>query len=364
MKNLRRDFKWWQMFAYNTFQFWDHFLSRELVNKICGRLRYKLRMSMLKTLKKTGHKGQIIPLERRKDLSLDEFLNEYVKKGIPVILEGAAKDWPCSQKWSLEYFKNLHGDDEIVMVDQIDIARGYEKTTLADVIDNIRSGGGKYYRFYPLLSRHPEHIMDFDYKWLFARKHKKNLAEAFQVFIGGKDSETPLHNASACNLFVQTYGEKKWILYHKYHTPVIDPRPVRNIYRSAPIRGKYYFNPFEENPDYETYPMYEYIDGYEVVLKPGDVLWNPPYTWHTVKNLSDSIGVGYRWLPQGYCFKQSPLYYFLDLCSTKPPFRKAVKLMKKDFNLVHMAETGKLKEVIDNKTLQQEPSNGASVGEP
>ena len=68
-------------------------------------------------MKKHGE-GRIMPIERRKDLSLEEFKNHYVKKGIPVVLEGAANDWDCVKNWSLQYFKDLHGKDEIVLVDQ------------------------------------------------------------------------------------------------------------------------------------------------------------------------------------------------------------------------------------------------------
>ena len=337
------DLKFNQRFRYGTFQVLDHFIGRARVNKMIGKRRYALQQSILKTLQAKGP-AKLKPVERRKDLSLRDFIREYVKTGIPVVLEGAAKEWVCTKKWSLDYFRQLHGDDEIVMVDQSQIANGYEKTTLRDVIDNISGGGKKYYRFYPLLERHPEHILDFDYKWLRERRYGYSMAESFQVFIGGKNTETPIHNASAPNLFVQAYGEKKWVLYTNYHTPVIDPAPVRNIYRSAPIRSDYYFNPFDAHPDYKTYPCYEFIEGYEVVLQPGDVLWNPPFVWHTIKNLSDSIGVGYRWFAPFYSWKLSPLYATLDLFATKPPIWKSIKLMKMDMNLVHLAETGRLNE--------------------
>ncbi len=63
-------------------------------------------------------------------------------------------------------------DDEALMATQENM-NTYESTTLADVIDNIKAGGKKYYRFYPLLlDKHPEHIRDFDYNWLLSNvKH-------------------------------------------------------------------------------------------------------------------------------------------------------------------------------------------------
>lgn len=330
-----------QLFEYGCYQILDHFLGRNRAHKLTISKRTSFYRKLMNDFQKGGE-GKVIPLERRKDLSLKEFEKEYVAKNKPVILEAAAKDWDCVKNWSLDYFKNLHGKDEIILIDQQDMGKPYERLKLEDIIDGIRSGSGKYYRFYPLLEKHPEHILDFDYKWLRERRNKGTLFEAFQVFIGGHDTVTDLHNANQCNLFTQVVGEKRWRLYDPKLTAIIDPEPVRNVYRGSPFRkdGKP-FDPFA--PDFEKpYSLYKYIDSYDVHLKPGDVLWNPPFWWHTVKNVGDSIGVGYRWLPPAYCFKASPLYSFLDLCATNPPVWKAYKLYQQDINLIHMAEYGQL----------------------
>jgi hypothetical protein len=359
MYEFRRNLKTSQRLQYGFYQFMDHFFGRTRVFKWMGKGRRKFYKNLYETLKASG-KGSIKPIERRKDLSLKEFKNHYVKKGIPVVLEGAAKDWDCVKKWSLDYFKELHGSDEILLVDQANMAADYESITLADVIDNIRTGGKKYYRFYPLLDRHPEHLKDFDYKWLLERKNPLTWFEAFQVFIGGKDSVTTLHNANQCNLFVQVYGEKNWVLYSHYYSAILDPDPVRNVYRQAPsvTHDNQPFDPFQSKYEPNT-KLYEYIDGYEVNLKPGDVLWNPPFYWHAVKNMSDSIGVGYRWLPPLYSFKTSPFYMLLDMLATNPPIWKAYKLYKKDINLIHLAEYGKLDKYLKEQKEKEEAKKKA-----
>jgi hypothetical protein len=349
-RDFRRNLTRGQRFKYGFYQLTDHFFGRK---KIFSNGRKKFYEGVLENMKKHGE-GKIMPIERRKDLSLKEFNDHYVKKGIPVVLEGAANDWPCVKKWSLEYFKELHGKDEIVLVDQGNAEYPYELTTLADVIDNIRGGGSKYYRFYPLLVRHPEHIEDFDYKWLRERRSKPIWFDAFQVFIGGEGSYTALHNANQSNLFVQVCGEKKWVLYSHYYSTVLDPSPVRNVYRSAPDKtGAGPFNPFQ--PDYNApNELYKYLDGYSVHLKPGDILWNPPFYWHAVKNTTDSIGVGYRWLSPFYSFKTSFLYMALDCFATKPPIWKAYSLYKKDINELHLAEVKQLEEAKRKMKEQQE----------
>jgi hypothetical protein len=347
-RDFKKNFTRGQRFTYGLYQFCDHFFGRKTLFKN----RAKFYKGLAETLKKGGE-GKITPIERRTDLSLEEFKNHYVKKGIPVVMEGAAKDWDCVKNWSLEYFKKLHGDDEIVLVDNNDPGKDFELITLAEVIDNIRSGGKKYFRFYPLLSRHPEHLKDFDYEWLRKRKTRGSHNDVFQVFIGGQGTFTSMHNANPPNIFVQAYGEKKWVLYSHYYTPIIDPWPARNLYRDAPAKKQQGpFNPFE--PDFtEQYELFKYVDGYSVHLKPGDILWNPPFYWHTVENETDSIGVGYRWLDLMYAWKISPLYLTLDLFIRKPPIWETLKLYKKDINELHLAEVKRLKEAKQKVAEQQ-----------
>src|SRR4249920_1373862 len=49
-------------------------------------------------------------IDRRSNLSYDDFIREYVKGKRPVIMTNAAKDWPALKTWNLEYFKSRFGD--------------------------------------------------------------------------------------------------------------------------------------------------------------------------------------------------------------------------------------------------------------
>lgn len=331
-------------FKYGYYQYFDHFLGRDRFFKWTKKSRTRFYAQLKKKLEEGGE-GRVIPVERRKDLSRSEF-KKYIKNRIPVVLEGAAKDWKCVKEWSPEYFRELHGKDQVTFMDQTDIAKGYEESTLGEVIDAILRGEDKYYRFYPLLQRHPEHLLDFDYKWLRSNRRSWNFGEAFHVFISSKGGFTPIHNASSQNIFTQVYGEKKWILHPVDYTCVIDPAPARNMYRSAPVRNGKDFNPFIQN--FEDYPLYRNVDSYEVHLYPGDVFYNPPYMWHSVYNPSTSIGVGYRYFTPLSSYAASPLYFFLEMLAFNPPVWKTWRNYS-DVNLIHLAETGKLKEILRSK---------------
>jgi hypothetical protein len=345
---FQKNISYGKQLIFGAFQFLDHFLGRNIAFNLTRPLRTVYYNRLEKDMKK-GNKGRLLQVDRRSDLTQEEFHREYVNKNKPVIFEAKAANWECVQNWSLNYLKEKHGNDQIVLVNQEDVNNSFEELTLGEVIDGVNDGLSRYYRFYPLIQKHPERLLDFDFKWMQKHRHQNIVFDAFQTFIGPDKSYTPLHNASAGNLFTQVTGEKEWMLYPNYYAPILDPNPVASNYRTAPIRKEYGpFNPF--NPEYERpYHLFEYIDRYQAKLKPGDVLYNPPYWWHAVQNTGSTIGVGYRWLPLGFILRKSPLYAILDLFATRPPFWKTWKLSQIDPNLTHLAEVGKLKEYMKKK---------------
>jgi len=338
-------FSSFQRVGYDFFQALDHFISRPLTIRLFGGLRYRLFLNTVRSLENKGE-GRIVPVQYRTDLGRKEFFDHYVKQGIPVVFKGAAKDWNCVKQWDLDYLKQLHGEDEVPLLtaDGNDPEGGIEFTTLGKVIDRIRAGDHRaYFRFYNMLTRHPEHLSDFDLKWLKDHSHRTRYLESFQAFIGGEGSRTELHNSHIANLFVQIHGVKEWVLYPHYQVPFLDPPSTLNgIYRNTPARaGGRQFSPFA--PDYEGYPYYRYLDGYRVVLEPGDVLYNPPYMWHTVLNRTDSIGIGFRWANAWHSLRSSPVYYLLDLMAFRPNYFKSIAMVRRDANEQFVHRMGMMK---------------------
>jgi len=270
-----------------------------------------------------------------------------------VVIEGGAKDWNCVKTWSIDFFRERYGHEEILLVDHTQIEAEYETPTLGDVLGGPGEDIKKYCRFYPLIQRHPEHIKDFDYDWLLKCRHRVTYDDEFEIFMGGANSYTPLHNAFSCNLFVQAYGEKVWTIYSPYYSMVFDPDPAENVYRSVSARQGSVFNPFE--PDFEANPLFRYIDGLKVHLKPGDIFYNPPFWWHAVENPTDSIGVGYRWFAPFYSYRMAPLYFTLDLFARNPSIWKCLDLIKTDTNLIQLAQTGRLDQFLEEQRQKGNP---------
>jgi hypothetical protein len=74
------------------------------------------------------------------------------------------------------------------------------------------------------------------------------------------------------------------------------------IYSGSPVDVR--MSPEEQVQ--EGYPLYNLIPKYEVVLEPGDVLYSPQWWWHTVDNLSLTVGVAMRF--RTGAFAENPIY--------------------------------------------------------
>ncbi len=262
-------------------------------------------------------------VDRVQNISDIEFRENYVRKGIPVVLEGKANDWPCVQKWSLDWLYENYCEDKVAIFDPLGsesegVNYEVEETNLKDVLDAMRTGEtSKYSRFNRILYDHPELVEDFDWKWLYKSRNRVSSGKTFQVFIGGKGTQTSLHCAGEHNLFTQVHGSKHWHLFPPNSDMLLDP-PI--------TRSPYFYSRFDpDSPDFNQFPAAKFLDPLECVLHPGDVLFNPPFWWHQVKNVSHSIGVGFRWFSPLDSMKASATGTLMTLLSTTPPIWTATK---------------------------------------
>ncbi len=129
------------------------------------------------------------------------------------------------------------------------------------------------------------------------------------MFIGGKETITPMHNEFPTTIYIQLHGIKKWVIY----------RPEDRIYLNAITERRPYF--FSKHiPDIENSEnkIARFATKYEVILEPGDVLVVPPFYWHYIENKTDSIGVAYKFADIFIAFKSSGFLTFLFFLSTRP----------------------------------------------
>jgi len=99
-------------------------------------------------------------------------------------------------------------------------------------------------------------------------------------------------------------------------------------FKSSNNGGSIFFSensPKLKNTESSTISKVGELIAQEVILKPGDVLFTPSFYWHKVENLTDTIGVGYRWLAFQSFMKSSKTQTLLTLLSNNPSILSARK---------------------------------------
>src|SRR5690606_4337605 len=151
---------------------------------------------------------------------------------------------------------------------------------------------------------------DLDQTWLLKMK-KCLFGISYQSFLGPAGRRTPLHSDTTAFFYIMVQGRKKWTMFSPAALSVLNPESEGKGYNYTRLNIK--------ERDNEQYPGTELISRYECILEKGDILFVPSWTWHEVENLTESLGVSYRFTSLRSFF-QLPLYAFLRLFFTKPIF--------------------------------------------
>ncbi len=304
----------------------DWLLGPRAVGSVMPRRWDKMHDRLLADAPGIGEGGDFV-VDRRRDLSPAEFHERYFLTGLPVVLEGAAANWPAIKKWTPDYLLQRCGTDEIAVLDgqnwevrargNGDVVETSERMLkVADLMQNVKSGGSWYGAFLELLDQYADLRADLDLEFVqrFGHAnmripwHRNVLAK---MYVGGPNTSTSLHCAGVSNLYVQVYGRKRWVLISPRYSPYMYPALSNGLNWQSRVDFR--------NPDYATCPLYRYVRRYETVLEPGDVLWNPPFVWHGVQNLTESIAVSLWWVNVMRAFANNFVMSALTLCGRPNP---------------------------------------------
>lgn len=295
---------------YNSLLFLEHFLGYSLYTRLFEKSRNRINTAIREDLGPPEPGHEVCRIRPG-----DGWRTTRKLLAGPVIFEGAARDWPCVRRWSISFFQEQFGDEDIILNDLVGIVdpenpQSFQRMKLREYFELLKNGSLKYLKFSNIIDRHPELQDDLDHRWLDAFNKPFSFGKKHYLFIGGKGTKTPLHNEFPSVLYVQVKGRKKWIMYPPGDRIFFDPRAERKTY--------FYSEANPEKPDDQRYPLFRYAKKYEFVMDEGDVLWFPPFHWHHVENLSESIGVAYKFANIGAGYRSSSLLTFLFLMSTRP----------------------------------------------
>lgn len=228
-------------------------------------------------------------IDRRADISPEEFFESYYKPGKPVVLTDLAKNWPATQKWSFDYLIQKYGHLEVPIIgpDFHKPGPNYMKSTkrmkLGDYLQLIRSEPTDYRIF---LWNIFEHAPDLRLDAPLPTNYASGFRDKFPfMFFGGAGSATNLHYDIDCpNIFHTHFATRKQFV-------LFDPTQGRNLYQH-PFTLQSHVNPL--NPDYDKYPALRKAVGYETILHHGETIFMPPLWWHYIVYLDGGFSIALR----------------------------------------------------------------------
>lgn len=255
-----------------------------LMNKIHGWLSDRLILQM----KESGFDAKKeIPLPEYdwKNGSPEDFHEKFVTIRHPVVLRGFMKDTALLQKlgWE-EVMKNFSEEDVFLTKPELDGFDGKLKE-----VNNPKT---YLHNSECLFNKYP-YLRDlFQYKRL--APYLKMEVGYEQIFVGRGGTGSPFHHAAVFNMFYQINGTKKWWFIDPYDTYLCYPLAIFG--KAAGILAVLW--PNEGN--IKDFPLFQYCPIYSTELQAGDILFNPPWWWHSIKNTSETtVGVASRWHTDG-----------------------------------------------------------------
>ncbi|MBS0452028.1 MAG: cupin-like domain-containing protein [Proteobacteria bacterium] len=225
------------------------------------------------------------------DLSYEDFLERYIRKGRPLVISGVAAEWPAMSKWTPLHFKERFGAKPVAI--------SYDKSMPFDafvdaVLASCDERPGPYMFRSFLHESLPELLPDVipQNKYAFPGRHASPLMPEkwrrpdgyLKLLIGGVGSKFPVMHFDGENshaFITQIYGTKEFVVFAPSDTPYVYPSEFPNQSRVD--------DPLMQ--DRERFPLLEKATPYRSILGPGDMVFVPARWWHAARAASTSISV-------------------------------------------------------------------------
>jgi len=243
--------------------------------------------------------SQQVPRKSLKTLGFDEFLNEHVLPGIPLLLTDYEHD--VGKKWSIEYFQEQIDRQTGINVNVFSEPFGHSSAQLTrlplwEALAVLRQRLGVEFsdqdERYNIVDWQfgddaPNIYNDYQVPAIF----NMNLAEQIGfdatalkwIYFGEPGTGSPTHtdvvNSSAWLLLAK--GHKRWRMLHADCAPqLLYQHQWADLFNISPA----------------LYPNTGELSGYEAVQQPGEIMWTPPQCVHAVQNLDHTIALTHNYV--------------------------------------------------------------------
>jgi LPS sulfotransferase NodH len=258
--------------------------SRQRVRKAAALLNAQEQLARLNSHAKV--------VDRRRNLSQDEFRDRYYSANRPVIIQGLMDGWRALTAWTPDYLKSAAGDATIEVMANRNADPKYEinhekhrrEMRFADYIDLVHSGQttNDYYMvanngFFQRAEVQPL-LADFS---PLPKYLNSSIGKQCFLWFGPAGTVTPLHHDTSNILLAQVTGRKRYRL--------IPASQWKYVYNSRGV-----FSDVDcERPDLNRYPNFRHATVIDLILEAGEVLLMPVGWWHHVRALDVSMTLSF-----------------------------------------------------------------------
>lgn len=248
---------------------------------------------------------QLTAVDRIATISRKDFSDSYFTSLKPLIIEDLAKSWPALKKWTPDFFKEQHGDKQVKLYDESFVEAGDSYMSqskfipLRDFIDAVITTSQDLRMFlYNIKSKIPELVDDVVFPDLVDGLSKQFIF----MFFGCKGSVTQMHfDIDMSHVFHTAIFGRKTITLFPYEQG-------KNLHR-YPFTCRSYVDVHQ--PDFQQYPGLKALQGYQVVLEPGETLYIPSGYWHHFVYEEASCAISLRCPSQTWQGKLHGTYNFI-----------------------------------------------------
>jgi len=259
---------------------------------------------------------QLQAIDKVESISAEDFKKNYYAPMRPLVITGLARQWPAFTKWDWGYFKEIVGNVNVGIYNNIksdaytpiNTADDYMK--FGDYIDMVSNGPAEWRVFLFNIFEHAPQITK-DFIW------PDNLMKGFvkrypMLFVGGQGSVTHMHFDIDLShiLHTQFAGRKRVLLFpfEEQHKLYRKPWEVLSL-----INFENYFDEKNNKLDLKKFPALTLAKGYEVTLEHGDTLFMPAGYWHHMEYLDSGFAMSLRAMQSSLNGKLKGAWYLFGM---------------------------------------------------
>ncbi len=229
-------------------------------------------------------------IDRVAGLPHRELVRRYLRTMRPVVITDAIGHWRALRRWTPEFFRDDYGSTEVLIAGKTYTMRAYVEALLASTPE----APAPYMRNVLLEKWLPELMADISPlprcitpNWLDSRVFpSRRSMRTLEIYIGGAGARFPMLHYDGYHThawLMQIYGTKRYVVYPPDQSEILYPRAAAEANKSS-IDDL-------EHPDLGRFPLFARATPTVFDLHPGETLFVPSGTWHTVKILSPSITI-------------------------------------------------------------------------